>query len=75
MAGQKREARLRARCPGHPGLSCLSEAKAWMPGHDDVERVARMSAATCGAVWENRDIALLIGLQAGTISGAAGFGT
>src|SRR5258705_13243946 len=32
MAGQKREARLRARCPGHPRLSCSSEAKTWMPG-------------------------------------------
>src|SRR5258707_11473444 len=32
MARQKREARLRARCPGHPRLSCLSAAKTWMPG-------------------------------------------
>src|SRR5258708_39683143 len=32
MPGKKREARLRARCPGHPRLSCLSAAKTWMPG-------------------------------------------
>ena len=31
MPGQKREARLRARCPGHPRLSFLA-AKAWMAG-------------------------------------------
>src|SRR3982074_1743208 len=30
MPGQKREARLRARCPGHPRLSSAREAKAWM---------------------------------------------
>jgi hypothetical protein len=32
MAGQKREARLRARCPGHPRLSCCYAVKTWMPG-------------------------------------------
>src|SRR5437764_8233814 len=32
MAGQKREARLRAGCPGHPCLSCSIAAKTWMPG-------------------------------------------
>jgi hypothetical protein len=32
MAGQKREARLRARCPGHPRLSCRRRYKTWMPG-------------------------------------------
>jgi hypothetical protein len=32
MAGQKREARLRARCPGHPRLSCSFGLKTWMPG-------------------------------------------
>ena len=32
MAGQKREARLRARCPGHPRLSCCYTVKTWMPG-------------------------------------------
>jgi hypothetical protein len=31
LAGQKREARLRARCPGHPRLSCCT-VKTWMPG-------------------------------------------
>src|SRR5260221_11678013 len=32
MAGQKREARLRARCPGHPRFSCCGAVKTWMPG-------------------------------------------
>jgi hypothetical protein len=32
MAGQKREARLRAKCPGHRRLDFLSERKTWMPG-------------------------------------------
>src|SRR5260370_38018955 len=32
MAGQKREARLRARCPGHPRLKLPSRRKTWMPG-------------------------------------------
>jgi hypothetical protein len=32
MAGQKREARLRARCPGHPRLLCGKKRKTWMPG-------------------------------------------
>jgi hypothetical protein len=32
MAGLKREARLRARCPGHPRLSRGSRVKTWMPG-------------------------------------------
>src|SRR5258708_38574571 len=32
MAGQKREARLRAICPGHPRLSCSMGIKTWMPG-------------------------------------------
>src|SRR3954451_9830987 len=32
MAGDKREARLRARCPGHPRLSCGDKARTWMPG-------------------------------------------
>src|SRR4051794_28047423 len=32
MAGQKREARLRARCPGHPRSCCGSQARTWMPG-------------------------------------------
>ncbi len=51
MAGQKREARLRARCPGHPRLCSLALAKSWMPGtspgmtlvsecHDEVRDVA-----------------------------------
>src|SRR6202041_3744933 len=31
MAGLKREARLRTRCPGHPRLSSVA-AKTWMPG-------------------------------------------
>src|SRR5258705_12590257 len=35
MAGQKREARLRARRPGHPRLSCSHEAETWMPGIAD----------------------------------------
>src|SRR4029077_149502 len=32
MPGQKREARLRAGCPGHPRLSFLAETKTWMAG-------------------------------------------
>ncbi len=32
MAGQEREARLRARCPGHPRPSCRKTVKTWMPG-------------------------------------------
>jgi hypothetical protein len=32
MAGQKREARLRARCPDYPRLSCGVGLKTWMPG-------------------------------------------
>src|SRR6266851_662397 len=32
MVGQKREARLRARCPGHPRLVCGTSVKTWMPG-------------------------------------------
>src|SRR5437588_1561333 len=40
MAGQKREARLRARCPGHPRLGLAR--KTWMPGtspgHDEVKK-------------------------------------
>src|ERR1700730_13691696 len=47
MAGQKREARLRARCPGHPRLSS-GEAKTWMPrvkpGHDDLYLPLRQSS-------------------------------
>jgi len=35
MAGQKREARLRARCPGHPRFSCGFGVKTWMPGIAD----------------------------------------
>src|SRR6202051_3226398 len=35
MAGQKREARLRARCPGHPLLSCCSDAR-HKAGHDEL---------------------------------------
>jgi hypothetical protein len=35
MAGQKREARLRARRPGHPRLSCSIGPKTWMPGIAD----------------------------------------
>jgi hypothetical protein len=40
MAGQKREARLRARCPGHPRLPCCLKKKdvdaRHKAGHDDV---------------------------------------
>jgi hypothetical protein len=32
MAGQKREARLRARCPGHPCLLAAEFFGTWMPG-------------------------------------------
>jgi len=32
MPGQKREARLRARCPGHPRLKSVAARKAWMAG-------------------------------------------
>jgi len=32
MAGQKREARLRARCPGHPRLNGTAARKTWMAG-------------------------------------------
>src|SRR5712664_766755 len=35
MAGQKREARLRTRRPGHPRLSCSIGPKTWMPGIAD----------------------------------------
>jgi hypothetical protein len=41
MPGQKREARLRARCPGHPRLRRRARSKTWWagskPGHDDVD--------------------------------------
>src|SRR5882724_9321277 len=32
MPGQKREARLRARCPGHPRLNGIAARKTWMAG-------------------------------------------
>src|SRR6266849_2518348 len=32
MPGQKREARLRARCPGHPRLNSVAARKTWMAG-------------------------------------------
>jgi hypothetical protein len=35
MAGQKRKARLRAGCPGHPRLPCREFVKTWMPGIAD----------------------------------------
>jgi hypothetical protein len=39
MAGQKREARLRARCPGHPRLGAAEEDvdARDKPGHDEVK--------------------------------------
>jgi hypothetical protein len=37
MPGQKREARLRARCPGHPRLNSASASKTWMAGHRRAE--------------------------------------
>jgi hypothetical protein len=53
MAGQKREARLRARCPGHPRLH------AWpknvdardKPGHDVVVGVCSDGYLIGGAYW------------------------
>jgi hypothetical protein len=37
MAGQKREARLRARCPGHPRLFPSQDVDArGKPGHDEL---------------------------------------
>jgi len=39
MSGQKREARLRVRCPGHPRLSYAREEGVDgrdKPGHDDI---------------------------------------
>src|SRR6266446_615783 len=42
MPGQKREARLRARCPGHPRLCCNEKKKGVdgrvKPGHDELWR-------------------------------------
>ncbi|HTF76586.1 MAG TPA: hypothetical protein VK620_20035, partial [Bradyrhizobium sp.] len=48
MAGQKREARLRARCPGHPRLSCFLLLRRKdvdardKPGHDEFQRRCRL---------------------------------
>src|ERR1700738_4338799 len=55
MPGQKREARLRARCAGHPRLASSCARKAWMagskPGHDEsTSHIHRSeSASKCSA--------------------------
>jgi hypothetical protein len=52
MAGQKREARLRAGCPGHPRLSCLREEDVdarHKAGHDELNSETRFSYSTMKA--------------------------
>src|SRR5258707_11208568 len=49
MPGQKREARLRARCPGHPRLDVAAARKTWMAGTSPAMTDMRMIVRTANS--------------------------
>src|ERR1700720_294621 len=51
MPGQKREARLRARCPGHPRPSEVAASKTWMAGHRRAEATPSFGRLCPAMTW------------------------
>src|ERR1700680_2603597 len=65
MPGQKRAARLRARCPGHPRLNGAAARKTWMAGTSPAMTDMRMLVRTANSAKGSP--ALLL------VAGSAGF--
>src|ERR1700676_5261103 len=65
MPGQKREARLRARCPGHPRLNGAAARRTWMAGVSPAMTDMRMIVRTANS--SKGSPALLL------VAGSAGF--